>query len=68
LRAAFAANFALLEFFSFTKWFANPKLGPVVVLTFALAIAYGVTAISTGLEDVKSLRASQTMAVVTLVL
>jgi peptide/nickel transport system permease protein len=68
LGVAFAANFALLEFFSATKWFANPKLGPIVVFIFAIAIAYGVTAISTGLEDVKSLRASQTMAVVTLVL
>ena len=68
LGVAFIANFVLLEFFSATKWFATPKMGPIVVFIFAIAIAYGVTAISTGLEDVKSLRASQTMAVVTLVL
>ena len=46
LGIAFAANFALLEFFSVTKWFATPKLGPIVVFIFALAIAYGVTALS----------------------
>lgn len=68
LVVAFTANFALLEFFSITKWFATPKLGPIVVFIFALAIAYGVTAISVGLEDKKSLRATQTMAVVTLVM
>ncbi len=68
LAIAFIANFALLEFFSITKWFATPKLGPVVVFIFALAIAYGVTAISVGLEDKKALRATQTMAVVTLVM
>jgi peptide/nickel transport system permease protein len=68
LAIAFTANFALLEFFSITKWFATPKLGPVVVFIFALAIAYGVTAISVGLEDKKALRATQTMAVVTLVM
>lgn len=66
LGIAFAANFALLEFFSITKWFASPKLGPIVVFIFALAIAYGVTALSVGLDDKKALRASQTMAVVTL--
>ena len=68
LGVAFVANFALLEFFSLSHWFLSPKMGPIVVFIFAIAIAYGVTAISTGLELKPALRASQTMAVVTLVM
>ena len=68
LGIAFVANFGLLEFFSATKWFANPKMGPIVVFIFAVAIAYAVTAISTGIDDVKSLRSAQTMAGATLIL
>ncbi len=68
LGAAFLGNFLLLEFFSLTKWFATPKMGPIVVFLFAIGIAYAVTALSTGVEDKKALRASQTMAVITLVM
>lgn len=68
LGAAFLSNFALLEFLSLSHWFLSPKLGPIVVFIFAIAIAYGVTAISTGLELKPALRAAQTMAVITLLM
>ena len=68
LGAGFAANLALLEFLSLSHWFSSPKLGPIVVFIFAIVIAYGVTAISTGLDQKPALRASQTMAVVTLII
>ena len=55
LGAAFLGNFLLLEFFSLTKWFATPKMGPIVVFLFAIGIAYAVTALSTGVEDKKAL-------------
>jgi peptide/nickel transport system permease protein len=68
LGIAFLSNFALLEYLSLSHWFLSPKLGPVVVFIFAIAIAYGVTTLSTGLELKPALRSAQTMAVVTLVM
>ena len=65
---AFLANVFLLSFMSLTKWFASPKLGPIVVFLLAIGIAYAVTALSTGLESKPALHASQTLAVITLIL
>lgn len=65
---AFFASVVLLSFMSLTKWFASPKLGPIVVFIFSIGIAYGVTALSTGLESKPALRASQSLAVITLFL
>ena len=61
----FLANFALLEFLNTIKWIQNPRLGPVVILLGSVGIAYGVTALSTGLENRSALKASLVMAGVT---
>lgn len=61
----FIANAGLLEFLNAIHWIQNPRLGPIVILLGSVGIAYGVTALSTGLENKSALRASLTMAVIT---
>lgn len=63
-----AATGALLSFLSATSWFAKPGLGPVVSFGISLGIAYGVTQLSTGLNNKAALRSAQTMAVISLIL
>jgi peptide/nickel transport system permease protein len=64
----FVANFSLLELLNAIHWIGNPRLGPVVVLLGSVGIAYGVTVLSTGLENKSALKASLVMAGVTTVL
>jgi len=61
----FVANAALLEILNALHWIQNPRLGPVVILLGSVGIAYGVTALSTGLENKSALKASLIMAGVT---
>lgn len=65
---AFIATFALLSLIVSLKWFYDPKLGPVVVFLISLGIAFAVTAISMGLDNRPALKASLSIAVITLVL
>jgi peptide/nickel transport system permease protein len=64
----FALNVAFLELLNAIHWIENPRLGPVVILLGSVGIAYGVTALSTGIENRAALKASLTMAVITTVL
>jgi peptide/nickel transport system permease protein len=64
----FIANVALLELLNAIHWIANPRLGPVAILLGSIGVAYGVTALSTGLENKSALKASLAMAGVTTLL
>ena len=64
----FIGNVALLELFNTIHWLENPRLGPIVILLGSVGTAYGVTALSTGLENKAALKASLTMAAVTTLL
>ena len=64
----FAVNFAFLELLNAIHWIQNPRLGPVAILLGSIGVAYGVTALSTGLENRSALKASLVMAGVTTVL
>jgi peptide/nickel transport system permease protein len=56
------ATAATLTYFSVTQWFADPSIGIVVYSALAIGIAFGVTAISTGLRNRKALYASLIIA------
>ncbi|CAB4891868.1 unannotated protein [freshwater metagenome] len=51
-----------------TKWFANPGIGPIVLLGLSVGAAYGITFLSTGLGNKPALRSAQSMAVIGLLL
>lgn len=53
---------AALGYISATDWFADPSLGIVVVAITAIAVAFGITAVSTGLRNRKALYSSLTVA------
>jgi peptide/nickel transport system permease protein len=57
------ATAAVMAYLSATGWFANPSLGIVVFSALALGIAFGVTAISTGLRNRRAVYASLIVAV-----
>jgi peptide/nickel transport system permease protein len=62
------ATAATLVFFSLTKWFINPQLGPVVVVILSLGSALLITIVSSGLENKKSRNTALTVVGVGLVL
>ena len=59
---AFAVSSSLVAIFGVTGWLLNPSLGPVLILVLSIGIAFGVTQISVGLGNRAALRASLTMA------
>jgi len=59
---AFATNFVILWAIDLTDWYLNPGLGPILIAFLAVGIAFGVTAISSGLSDVKAKKAALVMA------
>ena len=59
---AFAVSSSLVAIFGATGWLLNPSLGPVLILVLSIGIAFGVTQISVGLGNRAALRASLTMA------
>lgn len=59
---AFVVSSSLVAFFGATGWLLNPSLGPVVVLALSIGIAFGVTQLSVGLINRAALKASLTMA------
>lgn len=63
LAAATLATAGVLTYLSVTQWFADPSIGIVVYAALAIGIAIGVTAVSTGLRNRKSLYAALTVAV-----
>ena len=56
--AVFVANSIFLSIISATKWFLNPRLGPIVILLAALGIAFGVTYLSVGLENKSAVKSA----------
>jgi peptide/nickel transport system permease protein len=61
---ATVATAAVLAFLSATQWFADPSIGIVVYTASSLGIAFGVTAISTGLRNRRALYASLVVALI----
>ena len=59
---AFATNFVILWAIDFTDWYLDPGLGPILIAFLAVGIAFGVTAISSGLSDLKAKKAALVMA------
>lgn len=57
------ANVAFLEFLSVTKWFADPSLGPIMILIIGIGIAFAVTQLSTGISNRMALNSALAMAV-----
>ena len=65
LGIAFISSATTLQVLNLLDWYANPRLGFVVSSIAAVGIAFGVTAISVGLEMKSALKASLAMAAVT---
>jgi peptide/nickel transport system permease protein len=59
---AFLGSSSLVAILGATGWLLNPSLGPIVVLLLSIGIAFGVTQLSVGLINKAALRASLTMA------
>jgi peptide/nickel transport system permease protein len=59
---AFATNFVILWAIDLTDWYLDPGLGPILIAFLSVGIAFGVTAISSGLSDLKAKKAALVMA------
>jgi len=59
---AFATNFVILWAIDLTDWYLNPGLGPILIALLSVGIAIGVTAISSGITDIKARNAALVMA------
>jgi peptide/nickel transport system permease protein len=64
---AFVASTTLVYTIGATGWLLNPSLGPIVIVALSIGIAFGVTQLSVGLANKAALRASLTMAGLSLV-
>ncbi len=60
----FVANSVFLSIISATKWFLNPRLGPIVILLAAIGITFGITYLSVGLENKSAVKSALFCAVV----
>ncbi|MEI6295855.1 MAG: ABC transporter permease [Actinomycetes bacterium] len=63
-----SATTVFLTLLSLTKWFTHPGLGPIMMVALGLGFAFGVTYLSTGLENKAALRSSVTVVLIGLVL
>ena len=59
---AFATSFVTLWAIDLTDWYLNPGLGIILIASLSVGIAFGVTAISTGLSNSTAKKAALTMA------
>ena len=59
---AFATSFVILWAIDLTDWYLTPGLGPILIAFLSVGIAFGVTAISTGLSNAAAKKAALTMA------
>lgn len=59
---AFATNFVILWAIDLTDWYLNPGLGPILIGILSVGVAFGVTAVSTGLANIAAKKAALTMA------
>ena len=60
---AFSITVVTLWAMSATQWFLYPGLGPILILLFGLGIALGVTQLSTGVSNRKTLYSALSVAV-----
>ena len=65
---SFAATLFSLEFFNLTKWFVHPGLTIFGIALLGTGTAFGITYISTGLENKMALKSSLTMVAIAVVL
>ena len=63
---AFATNFVILWAIDLTDWYLDPGLGPILIALLSVGIAFGVTAISSGVTDIKARNAALVMAALAL--
>jgi peptide/nickel transport system permease protein len=63
---AFVGTFAVLTFVDSANWFLDPGLGPILIALLSVGIGFGITYLSTGLNNKSALYASLTMAPLTL--
>ena len=63
-----SATTVFLTLLSLTKWFTHPGLGPIMMVALGLGFAFGITYLSTGLENKAALRSSVTVVLIGLVL
>ena len=59
---AFATNFVILWAIDLTDWYLDPGLGIFLIAFLSVGIAFGITALSSGLADVKARKAALVMA------
>ena len=59
---AFATNFVILWAIDLTDWYLDPGLGIFLISFLSVGIAFGITALSSGLADVKAKKAALVMA------
>jgi peptide/nickel transport system permease protein len=59
---AFATSFVILWAIDLTDWYLKPGLGIILIAFLSVGIAFGVTAISTGLSNAAAKKAALTMA------
>ncbi len=62
------ATVVALVFLQVTDWWSTPSLGPVIILVTGTAVAYGVTALVTGLRNRRALLASLSTVALGLIL
>src|SRR5699024_4612067 len=66
--AAAAITLAVLVYIQVTGWWSTPNIGPVLLAISSVGIALGVTTLSTGLRNRRSLLTALTVAVLGIVL
>ena len=60
-------NALVLQLLSWIDWFSSPQLGPVVITLMSAGIAYGLTALTAGLDNKPAQKAALTMSGLALV-
>lgn len=59
---AFATTFVILWAIDLTNWYLDPGLGIILIAFLSVGIAFGITALSSGLSDIKAKKAALVMA------
>jgi peptide/nickel transport system permease protein len=63
----FVGTFLALTFVDSANWFLDPGLGPILITLLSVGLGFGITYLSTGLNNKPALYASLTMAPLTLI-
>ncbi|WP_321575351.1 ABC transporter permease [Oerskovia douganii] len=65
---AFAATAGAILYLQLSNWWLDPNLGPVIILVTGTALAFAITALTSGLKNRRALGASLTTVVIGLAL